>query len=116
MFSKEDFTQETATRLTIIIMKQMGKPPLSSFWELPQSQKNKFNRLMNEYIALLPEEWKDIMEADFNAIVNEDILNEDFDPAKIYVKDYNTEKQLILSPEQEEWIKAETEAGRPPKI
>ena len=116
MFSKEDFTQEVATRLTVIIMTQMGKPPLTSFFSLERSQKTKFNRLLNEYISALPEEWKDKLEADFNLIVNEDILNENFDPSKLHVKDLVMEPKMLLSPEQEQWIKEETEAGRPPKI
>jgi len=116
MFTKADFTQEVATRLTVIIMSKMQKPPLTSFFSLEKSQKTKFNRIMNEYIASLPEEWKDKMESDFNTIVNEDILNEDFDPSKVFVKDVNMKPEMLLSPEQEQWIKEETEAGRPPKI
>jgi hypothetical protein len=116
MFSKEDFTQEVATRLTVIIMSKMEKKPLTPYFSLEPSQKKKFNRLMNEYIVSLGEEWKDKMEADFNLIVNEDILNENFDPSKLYVKDMTTTPQMLLSPEQEQWIKEETEAGRPPKI
>ena len=116
MFSKADFTQTVATQLTVIIMSKMSKPPLTSFFSLEKSQKTKFNRIMNEYIASLPEEWKDKLEADFNTIVNEDILNEDFDPSKVYVKDVNSEPKMLLSPEQEQWIKEETEAGRPPKL
>jgi hypothetical protein len=116
MFTKADFTQEVATRLTVIIMSKMEKKPLTSFFSLEPSQKKKFNRLMNEYIVSLGEEWKDKMEADFNLIVNEDILNESFDPSKLHVKDVTLEPKMLLSPEQEQWIKEETEAGRPPKL
>jgi hypothetical protein len=116
MFEKKDFTQEVATRLTVIIMKKMEKKPMTSFFSLEPSQKKKFNRLMNEYIVSLGEEWKDKLEADFNLIVNEDILNEDFDPSKLHLRDVNPEPKMLLSPEQEQWIKEETEAGRPPKI
>ena len=51
---------------------------------------------------------------DFNTIVNEDILNEYFDPSKQFVREINTDPQMILKPEQEAWIKEETDAGRPP--
>lgn len=108
-FSKEDFTNENATRLMVIIMTYMNKPPLTSFRDLPESQKNKFNRMLNEYIAKLDENWETKLHNDFNLIVNEDILNEDFDPSKIWVRDVITEKNVLLSQEQEEWIKEETE-------
>ena len=109
LFSKEDFNQENATRLMVIIMSKMGRPPLSQFKELPESQKIKFNRLMNEYIASLGEEWKRTLLDDFNLIVREDILNEEFDPAKEFVKDTLFERNVLLSPEQHQWIKEETE-------
>lgn len=111
-FSKEDFTQENATRLMVIIMAYMNKPPLTQFKDLPESQKKKFNRLMNEYIAGLGEDWETKLLDEFNRIVNEDILNEEFDPSKVFVKDIITERQVLLSPQQEEWIKMEEEDGR----
>lgn len=111
-FSKEDFTQENATRIQVIIMAYMNKPPLTQFKDLPESQKKKFNRLMNEYIAGLGEDWETKLLDEFNRIVNEDILNEEFDPSKVFVKDIITERQVLLSPQQEEWIKMEEEDGR----
>jgi hypothetical protein len=109
LFSKEDFTQENATRLMVIIMSKMGKPPLTNFKDLPQTQKTKFNRLMNEYIANLGENWGYILMNDFDTIINEDVINEDFDPSKVIVRDTITERNIIFSPEQEEWIREETE-------
>jgi hypothetical protein len=103
-FSKEDFTPENATRLSVIIMPKIGKNPLTSFKSLPTSQRTKFNRLMNEYIASLGENWEDTLLADFNAIVNEDILNEDFDPTKQFVPELTTGNTLILSEEQKEFF------------
>jgi hypothetical protein len=107
-FSKDDFTRDTATRLMVIIMKQMGRPPLTQFNELPPSQKTKFNRLMNEYIQDLGENWDTKLLFDFNQIVNEDILNEDFDAGRVFVRDTLTERKLLLSQEQTDWIKDET--------
>jgi hypothetical protein len=103
-FSKEDFTPENATRLSVIIMPKVGKHPLTSFKSLPESQKTKFNRLMNEYIASLGENWEEVILADFNTIVNEDILNEEFDPTKQFVPELNTGNTLILSEEQREFF------------
>jgi hypothetical protein len=113
-FTQEDFNQENATRLNVIIMKQMDKPPLTRYYSLGQALKDKHKRLLNEYIASLPEDWEPKLVGDFNTIVNEDILNEDFDPSKQFVKEINTDPQMLLSPEQEAWIKEETDAGRPP--
>ena len=97
MFSKDNFTKENAQRLSVIIMTQMSKPPLTPFVSLSESQKIKFNRLLNEYINshLLGDDWEETLLNDFNRIVNEDILNEDFDPSKTYVPVYNTELQLL---------------------
>lgn len=108
-FSKEDFTQENATRFMVIIMSKMGKPPLTNFNDLPQTQKTKFNRLLNEYISTLGENWETLLMNDFDTIINEDVINEDFDPSKIIVMNTITERNIILSPEQEEWIREETE-------
>jgi hypothetical protein len=67
---------------------------------------------MNEYIQSLGEDWEKVMLDEFNLIVNEDILNEEFDPTKTIVKDVITERKVLLSPEQEEWIKrTEEETG-----
>ena len=113
-FSNEDFTQENATRIMVIIMKRMGRPLLSQFKELPPSQKTKFNRLMNEYIQSLGEDWEKLLNEEFNLIVNEDLLNEEFDPATTIVRDTRTDRQVLLSQEQEEWIKkTEEETGEP---
>ena len=97
MFSKNDFTKDNAQRLCVIIMTQMSKPPLTPFVSLSESHKLKFNRLLNEYINsyLLGDDWLQTLLDDFNRIVNEDILNEDFDPSKVYVPIYNTETQLL---------------------
>jgi hypothetical protein len=100
MFSKEDFTPENAQRLTVIINSRMGHPPLTPFREHIPAQQKKFNRVMNEYIKALPEDWMPVLLQDFNTIVSEDILNEDFDPSKIFV--YAQDKELLLTEEQKE--------------
>ena len=97
MFSKEDFTKENAQRLSVIIMTEMGSPPLTSFLSLSDSQRIKFNRLLNAYIQSKLQEvnWTAVLLNDFNRIVNEDILNEDFDPSKHYVPICNPIPQLL---------------------
>lgn len=109
-FSKEDFhNREHATRLTVVIMKLMDKKPLTQFRDLPPTQQTKFNRFLNEYIQSLGEEWELQLFNDFDRIVNEDILNEEFDPSTIFVRDTTVERNVLLTEEQQEWIKTETE-------
>jgi len=98
MFSKEDFTPENAQRLTVIINSRIGHPPLTPFREHIPAQQKKFNRVMNEYIKALPEDWMPVLLHDFNIVVSEDILNESFDPSKIAV--YAGDKELLLTEEQ----------------
>jgi hypothetical protein len=104
MFRKEDFTAETAQRISVIIMKQMNKPPLTSFKALQHSQQGKFNRIMNEYIQSLGNDWQTKLINDFNLIVNEELLTEEFDPAKTFVPAINTETQMLLTEEQKEFL------------
>ena len=115
-FTKEDFTEETATKLNVIIMQQLGQKPLTRFYNLPQALKTKHTRLLNEYISSLPEDWNEKLWNDFNTIVNEEILTENFDPSREFVKLCNTEKELVISPESQAWIDSEEAAGRPVKI
>jgi hypothetical protein len=110
-FSKDNFTKENAQRISVIIMTKMGRPPLTPFASLPDSQKTKFNRVMNEYINenLQRDDWFDVLLTEFNRIVNEDILNEDFDPSKQFVLEHNTDHQLLLTEEQKRFLE-ESEA------
>lgn len=111
-FSKDDFNQENATRLMVIVMNEMGKHPLTQFRDLISSQKTKFNRIMNDYIQSLGEDWETKLLGDFNLIVNEDILNEEFDPSKVFVKDTITERNVLLADHHKEWIEREEAEGR----
>ena len=106
MFGKDDFNKDNAQRLSVIIMNKLGRPPMTAFNSLPPSQKTKFNRVMNEYIQehLQIEQWMDKLHADFNQVVNEDIMNEDFDPSQQFVVECNTEHQLLLTEEQKRFL------------
>ncbi len=59
---------------------------------------------MNEYIQALPEEWNMKLCSDFNTIVNEDLLTEDFDPSTTFVPILNTDKQVLMTEEQREFL------------
>jgi hypothetical protein len=97
-FGKDDFNPENATRLSVIIMTKMSKPPLTSFKTLDPSVQKKFNRLMNEYIQALPDDFMPKLLEDFNQIVNEDIMNESWNPAVYDVP--RGDKKLLLTDEQ----------------
>ena len=103
MIFTEHWNKENAQRLSVIIMKEMKLSLLTRFNDLQPSQKTKFNRLMNSYIISLPD--IETLINDFDLIVNEDILNESFDPSKISC---DGEKQLILTEEQKEQVKEGT--------
>ena len=102
MFSKEDFNKENAERLSVIIMAQMDKPPLTCFPQLTTSQRTKFNRLLNEYIQnyLQTDDWQDKLLYDFNLIITDDVLNEEFDASKQFVPIINTDRELLLNENQ----------------
>ena len=103
-FKTEDFNNENAQRLSVIIMFKMGFKPLQSFRELNNGGKTKFNRLMNEYIRALPDNWETVLLEDFNRIVLEEILTDDFDPSKTYIKELGCNKELLLSEEQKQYF------------
>jgi hypothetical protein len=108
-FTAEDFTAENATRLSVIIQTKMGNPPLTPFKSLMESQQKKFNRLLNEYVNMLGDDWYNIILDQFNLIMQEDVLNESFDPSKQTIGMVGGNKELLLSDEQKEFITKELE-------
>ena len=112
-FSKDDFTPENAQRLSVIIMKQMNKPLLTSFRSLGQPQQKKFNRLMNEYIQSLPEDWSPKLLADFDQIVNEDLLTDEFEPSTTFVP-IISDPELLLTEEQRAFREEEEKQKKEP--
>ena len=104
-FSTADFNKENAQRLSVIIMPKLGYPPLHSWNSLSDGIQKKFNRIMNEYIQALPDDWEPCLMEDFNRIVNEEILNSDFDPSKARVQNTSFTRELLLTEEQEEFFK-----------
>jgi hypothetical protein len=102
-FSQSDWNKDNAQRLSVIIMVKLGRHPLTAFRDLQPSQKLKFNRLLNDYILASGDNWNDKLLAEFNTIVTEDVLNENYNPEKTYVPIVNTTPELLLSPEQIRW-------------
>ena len=98
-FSTLDFNKENAQRLCVIIMKQMGKNILTPFKSLGSTKQAKFNRLLNEYIQSLPEDWEPVLMRDFNQIVEEDLLNEEFDPSTTFIPVIDTDRKLLNAEE-----------------
>lgn len=104
-FSTADFNKENSQRLSVIIMPRLGLKPLHSFRALSDGQQKKFNRLMNEYIQTLGEDWFDTIIKDFNQIVNEEILTDTFDASTIHIPSHSvSERELLLSEEQKEFF------------
>ena len=103
-FQATDFSGETVTRLGVIIQSKMGNFPLTQFRDLSESQKKKFNRLLNEYVKMLGDDWeKEIMDQ-FNLICQEDIFTESFDPSKLDILMNGGNKELLLTDEQKSFI------------
>jgi len=112
-FTKEDFKGVTAQRLNVIINHKMGLSPLTSFHDLIESRKTKFNKLLNEYIKTNLGDfvnWQEILEKEFNEIVLEEVLNENYNPSKEPVPLLNTERELLLSKEQKDFLENDPEA------
>jgi hypothetical protein len=55
---------------------------MMNFYQLLDHEKKKFNTLLNNYIASLPEDWKHKLLTDFHKICNEEIFHEKFDVLK----------------------------------
>jgi hypothetical protein len=109
-FSKEDWTPENATRLNLIVMTKMGLDTFSLFKDLGESQKKKYNRILNQYIQSLGENGVEQLKTEFDQLVMEDILTEKFKAELCPVQILNTEPQLLLREDQKEfWEQSERE-------
>lgn len=112
-FTKEDFKGENCERLNLVINHKMGLPLLTSFHSLTDSKKKKFNKMLNEYINTNLGNfvnWQDILKNEFNEIVSEEYLNENFKPDKQIVPILNTHNELLISKEQQEFLEKDPEA------
>ena len=105
MFNKEDF-KLNEMKFQVIINSKLGINPLTPFRILNEGKQKKFNKVLNEYIKQLPIDFQPYIDEEFNEIVNDDILNSDFDPSKIDVPNQG-EKILLLTEEQKTFLEEE---------
>ena len=78
-FCMKDFKDRNIVeKLQVVIMGEMGKPPLMMFRSLTMGDKRRFNDRLNFYIRSLPEEWEAYLERDFNRACQDDLFNETF--------------------------------------
>jgi len=104
LFSHADFNEDNTTRLRVIIMPQIKRPPLTAFNQLLINEKVVFNKLLNEYIQKLGEDWNETILRDFNEIATTEIFNDTFDASKHKVAIKNETFSLALTDEQREFF------------
>ena len=109
-FSTADFQGNTATRLGVIAAHKCGLHPLTKFRDCPS--KPKFNRMLNEYVNSLGDDWETTITNDCNKILNEEVFTDDFNPQNIQVAGLSTTKTLLMTTEQYELDK-DTPAFQP---
>jgi len=102
MFSQSLFTQENfkdaniQCKLNAIIMDKMDYPCMKSFKSLTSlSKKNEYNRVLNQYISGFNEDWKDKLDADFNAVVGNYMSSDHFKCENETVAQFNSTPVLI---------------------
>ena len=90
-FSQRDFNEnEIRTKLTVVINDQMGLPALHRFSELTTRQKSKFNQLMCEYIAGLPQEgYLEVLNKEFCEVMGD--VFEKMKPEEMFVPTVNSD-------------------------
>jgi len=78
-FGMTDFKNgDVVEKLQVVIMGEMGKPPLMTFRNLTSGDRRRFNERLNLYIRALPDEWEEVLQRDFNRVCQEDLFNEKF--------------------------------------
>ena len=79
--NQEDFKRkEIVDMLSVVIMVEMNKPPLTSFRTLTAGQQKKFNVSLNSYIRekLLVEGWEQVLISDFNNACTDELFTNKF--------------------------------------
>ena len=102
--TEEEFS-EHASRLMLIVNNKCGYELTTNFHKMGENKQKYFNTQLNKYIK----ECKSVEDIvnEFNEIVNGRILNEDFQPENIVVRDTNPNPELLLTDEQKEHLENE---------
>jgi len=104
LFTKEDFLKpDLGQRLSVIIMSKINKNVLTLFYKLITKDKKEFNKMLNEYIASLGEDWEETIIKDFNETCTLELFD-----TENYFKAENIptqvgECELILTEEQKQF-------------
>jgi len=102
--------KDTLTKLQVVIMVELGKPPLTSFKSLSLGGQRKFNEKLNAYIKTLPELeelWELQLQQDFNRACIEELYVPSFKAENQFVLHLNTDV-IRLRREGEEHIDIDT--------
>ena len=95
-FSKTDFMNpEISLKLRMVCMELFERPVSTPFKNLKAYEQRKFNRILNEYIESLGEDWEIKLTSDFNRVCSEHIFDKDFDPEKQFIRELNTDIQYL---------------------
>ena len=104
LFTKEDFLKpDLGQRLSVIIMSKINKNVLTLFYKLITKDKKEFNKMLNEYIESLGEDWEETIIKDFNETCTLELFD-----TENYFKAENIptqvgECELILTEEQKQF-------------
>ena len=98
MFQQSDFCGDTAFRLRVIINYKLGLKVMTEFSSLSPLKQKEFNKLLNEYIKALPDDWEPKLVNEFNEIAYDQILH-DIKPEQMLVPP--GDKTLLLTEEQQ---------------
>jgi len=92
-FTLDDFKdRDTLTKIQVVIMVQMEKPPLTGFKSLSLGGQRKFNEKLNAYIRTFPEEgWEAKLQEDFNMACIEELYTDTFQAESQFVAILSTE-------------------------
>ena len=94
-FTLEDLKKkENITKLQVVLMVEMGKPPLTPFKSLSVGNQRKFNERLNAYIKALPDledEWELKLQNDFNTACIEELFIDTFKAENQFVAILNTD-------------------------
>ena len=96
---------EHASRLMLIVNHKCGYELTTNFHKMGDNKKKYFNSELNKYIK----ECKSVEDIvnEFNELVNGRILNEDFQPENIVIRNTNPTPELLLTEEQKQHLEEE---------